>query len=68
VFYDFEMMFRFILPSWEDSTHDIRVFRDVLGEGDLKSSSGKFYLGDVGYTSEEYILIPYRDIKYHLRE
>ncbi len=61
-------MFRFILFGWEGSAHDIRVFRDILNKGGLKSPPGKFYLGDAGYISGEYILTPYRGIKYYFKE
>lgn len=65
---DFEMMFRFVLPGWEGSAHDMRIFRYALNKKDLKPPPGKFYLGNANYTSGEYILTLYRDIKYYLKE
>jgi hypothetical protein len=65
---DFELMFRYVLPGWEGSAHDMRVLRDAVTEGGLRAPQGRFYLGDAGYTSSDMILTPFRGVKYHLRE
>ena len=65
---DFEMMFRFVLPGWEGSAHDVRVLRDAVSQGGFNPPKGKFYLGDAGYSNGEWLLTPYRGVKYHIRE
>jgi hypothetical protein len=65
---DFELHFRYVLAGWEGSAHDMRVLKDAVSNGSLKAPPGKFYLGDAGYTHGEWILTPFRGVKYHLRE
>jgi hypothetical protein len=65
---DFEMMFRFILSSWEGSAYDVRVLRDAASQGGFMPPKGKFYLGDAGYSNGEWLLTLYRGVKYYIRE
>src|SRR5439155_25443043 len=63
---DFELQFRYVLAGWEGSAHDMRVLRGAASE--LKAPPGKYYLGDAGYTQSDWILTPFRGVRYHLRE
>ena len=44
---DFDMQFRFVLPGWEGSAHDMPVLSDAVGEPGLKPP-GKYFLGGAG--------------------
>jgi DDE superfamily endonuclease len=44
----------------------MRVLRGAASE--LKAPPGKYYLDNAGYTNSEWILTPFRGVKYHLRE
>jgi hypothetical protein len=65
---DFDMQFRFVLPGWEGSAHDLRVLSDATGEPGLTSPPGKYFISDAGYTNGDWILTPFRGVKYRLRE
>lgn len=64
---DFDMMFVFCLSGWEGSAHDARVYEDVQHKG-FVVPAGKYYLGDAGYPLSATCLVPYRGVRYHLRE
>ena len=64
----FRYAVRFVLPGWEDSAHDMPVLGDATGEPGLKPPPGKYFLGDAGYTNGDWILTPFRGVKYPLRE
>lgn len=63
----FSMLFCYILPGWEGSAADGRVF-EYAREHDFAIPEGWFYLGDAGYPSCAAVLVPYRGIRYHLKE
>lgn len=63
----FSMLFCYILPGWEGSAADERVF-EYAREHDFAILEGWFYLGDAGYPSCAAVLVPYRGICYHLKE
>lgn len=64
---DFNMMFTFVLAGWEGSAHDGKVLASAIDKG-LVVLPGKYYLGDAGYALKEYVLTPYRGVRYHLKE
>jgi hypothetical protein len=64
----FDMRFVYILPSWEGSAHDGRVLSDAQTRHGFDTPKGKFWLGDAGYGNSEYIMAPYRGVRYHLKE
>ncbi|XP_021724886.1 uncharacterized protein LOC110692194 [Chenopodium quinoa] len=56
-----EMEFTYILPGWEESTHDGCILRDAISRSNgLKVPKGCYYLCDGGYTNGEGFLAPYR--------
>lgn len=63
----FEMRVCFVLSGWEGSASDGAVFEDARGHG-LAIPPGKFYLADAGFALSDALLVPYRGVRYHLRE
>ena len=61
------MTFSYVLAGWEGSVHDGDVLRDALGKGFMRYPV-KYYLGDAGYSLNWYTLVPYRGVRYHLKE
>lgn len=64
---DFDFKFIYLLAGWEGSAHDSRVIRDAYEKG-FVIPDGKFYLADAGYPLTKELLVPYRGVRYHLRE
>ena len=64
----FDMEFLYVLAGWEGSAHDTRVLHYAVYEKGFSIPSGKYYLGDAGYTNSEIILTPYQGVRYHLKE
>jgi hypothetical protein len=61
---NFDLTFSYVLCGWEGFAHDSR---DAKNKG-LPLPPGKFYLGDAGYALSWTCLIPYRGVRYHLKE
>jgi hypothetical protein len=62
------MRFVYILAGWEGSAHDRRVLTDAQTGGGFTTVKGKYWLGDAGYGNSEFVITPYRNTKYHLKE
>ena len=62
------MQFVFVLPGWEGSAHDGRVLSDAQSRHNFNTPKGKYWLGDAGYGNSEYVIAPYRSVRYHLKE
>ncbi|XLR61235.1 hypothetical protein S83_011907, partial [Arachis hypogaea] len=53
----------------ERTASDSRILKDALNrEYPLRILEGKFYLGNAGFMLKPGILIPYRGVRYHLKE
>jgi hypothetical protein len=65
---DFDLNFVYVLPGWEGSAHDGRVLADAQAHQGFNTVPGKYWLGDAGYGNSEFILAPYRGVRYHLKE
>lgn len=63
----FNMLFHFVYAGWEGSAHDGRVLEDAQRHG-FTIPAGKFYLGDGGYSLTKFVLVPFRGVRYHLKE
>lgn len=63
----FDLRFSYVLAGWEGSAHDGRVFEDARRR-DFAIPPGKYYLGDAGFSSCSTLLVPYRGVRYHLKE
>jgi hypothetical protein len=64
----FDLKFCYILAGWEGAAHDGRVLKDALMNGGFVVPPGRYYLGDAGYFNTDYLLCPYRGVRYHLKE
>ncbi len=61
-------MLTFDLPGWEESVHDSRLLKDAVGNHRFTVQENKYYLADADYFNTDYAMIPYRSVRYHLRE
>lgn len=65
-----DLLFFYVLPGWEGSAHDARILK-YAREHDPpfpQPSSSYVYLADAGYSLRPGILVPYKKVRYHLRE
>lgn len=63
----FDMRFTYVLPGWEGSAADGRVYADARST-DFAVAEDTFYLADAGFPSCNALLVPYRGVRYHLKE
>jgi len=63
----FDFTFQYVLAGWAGSVHDSCVLENAKKKG-FKIPDGKYYLADAGYASSTSLLVPYRDVRYHLKE
>lgn len=63
----FDMRFTYVLTGWEGSIADSRLWAEARQDG-LAIPPGQYYLGDAGFPSCDACLVPYRGVRYHLRE
>jgi hypothetical protein len=63
----FDLRFTYFLSGWEGSTHDSTLFHDAR-QTDFYIPKGRYYLADAGFGSSEALLVPYRNVRYHLSE
>ena len=64
---DFEQQYIYMLTGWEGSASDSAIF-NVARRSDLAIPVGKYFLADAGYPSCDALLVPYRGVRYHIRE
>jgi hypothetical protein len=62
------MQFSYILAGWEGSAHDSRVLNDAIADKGFSIPPGQYYLADAGYSNRDWLLTPYRGVRYHLKE
>lgn len=62
-----DMRIVYVLSGWEGSASDSRVFEDARNS-DFRIPPGRYYLGDAGYANSDAVLVPYRGVRYHLKE
>jgi DDE superfamily endonuclease len=65
---DFDMRFTYILAGWEGSAHDGRVLQSAQASYGFNTPKGRYWLGDAGYANSEFVMTPYRGVRYHLKE
>ena len=63
----FDLKFCYLLTGWEGSMADSALFNDARAR-DFHIPAGKYYLADAGFARSDYLLVPYRGVRYHLRE
>ncbi|PLW31897.1 hypothetical protein PCANC_22749 [Puccinia coronata f. sp. avenae] len=64
---NFNMEFTFVMPGWEGSAHDGRLW-DAAQVKSLQIPEGKWLLGNAGFPLSNSCLIPYQATKYHLKD
>ncbi|KAK2658423.1 hypothetical protein Ddye_004956 [Dipteronia dyeriana] len=67
----FDMLFTFVCPGWEGTTHDTRIFLEAIRNTELKfpkPPDDKYYLVDSGYPNMMSYYAPYKGERYHLQE
>lgn len=66
----FDLRYCYILPGWEGSAHDGRVLADAVQDQGFVVPEDKyfFFLADAGYSNSDHVMIPYRGVRYHLKE
>ena len=57
-----------VLAGWEGLAQDDKVLEDTLFKKDFIILEKKFYLANAGYHNTNYLLCPYRDVRYHLKK
>ena len=57
----------YVLSGWEGSASDSHIFKDARSL-DFRVPMGRYYLGDTGYANSDAVLIPYRNVQYHIKE
>ena len=61
----FDLHFTYVLSGWEGSTTDSTLYHDAH-EVDFFVALGRYYLADAGFASYNTLLVPYRNVRYHL--
>lgn len=61
------MRFTYVLPGWEGSAADGRVYHDARAT-DFAVHPSTCYLADAGFPNCRALLVPYRGVRYHLKE
>jgi hypothetical protein len=51
------MQFSYILSGWEGSAHDGTVLRDATFNHSFKTPTGRYWLGDAGYSNADNVLV-----------
>lgn len=64
----FDMKFIYGLAGWEGSAYDGRVLHDAIETKGFQSPVGKYCLGDACCSNSDYLLVPYKGVRYHLNE
>ena len=64
---DFNFNFTYALCGWDGSVSDAALWRDAI-TNNIWMPADRYLLGDAGFPSCNAILVPYRGVRYHLRE
>jgi hypothetical protein len=62
-----DMKFVYVLSGWEGSASDNRVYDDAWARG-FRAPKGRYYLGDAVYANSDALMVPYRGVRYHLKD
>jgi hypothetical protein len=63
----FDMRFSYVLAGWEGSAADSRIYNDAQ-QTDFPIPPNLCYLADAGFPLCDSLLVPYRGVRYHLKE
>ena len=61
------MEFLYVLPGWEGSMADGRIFENAQNE-DFTIPDGRYYLANASYANCDALMVPYCGVRYHLKE
>jgi hypothetical protein len=62
-----DMTFLYAIMGWEGSAADGRMYEEARATT-FTIPDGKYYLGDAGFLLCDHILVPYRGVRYHIKE
>ena len=58
-----------MFSGWEGSITDSTMFNDArITDLYVLTASGRYYLADAGFPNSISLMLPYRGVRYHLRE
>ena len=63
----FDELFTYVMSGWEGSASDALIYVAARRRS-LAIPEGKYILGDAGFPSCLSVLVPYRGVRYHLKE
>lgn len=63
----FCLQFCYILAGWEGSAADSRLF-DEARRDTFEVEPGTYYFADAGFPLCDALIVPYRGVRYHLKE
>ena len=63
----FDLKFIYVLSGWEGSAPDSCLWADAR-EHDFALLPGHYLLADAGFAISDFLCVPYRSVRYHLRE
>lgn len=64
---DFDFLFIFSLCGWDGSVADGALWHDARTHS-LRIAPGRYLLADAGFGTSDTLLVPYRNVRYHLKE
>ncbi|KAL7594525.1 hypothetical protein Lser_V15G28368 [Lactuca serriola] len=65
----FDLKFTYVLTGWEGTTSDSRIIKNAFTRDDkLLIPSGRYCLVDGGLPHTNKLMVPYRGVRYHLKE
>ena len=64
---NFNLKFLYVLSGWEGSASDSLLF-DKACQLSFPIPNGKYYLADAGFPQCDNLMVPYRGVRYHLKE
>ena len=64
---NFDMLFIYALTGWDRATADATMWHDTHSH-DFYIPDGKYLLADAGFGGSDALLVPYRGVRYHLKE
>jgi hypothetical protein len=63
----FDLKFIYVLSGWEGSAPDSRLWADAR-QNDFPLLDDHYLLADAGFAISNFLCVPYRGVRYHLRE
>ena len=64
---DFDLLFTYAMTGWDGASADTTLWHRAH-QNDLQMPLGKYLLVDAGFGGSDTLLVPYRGVRYHLKE